>query len=53
MCSAMLVRVTLIVLAKFWIRFKLANGRPGADDWCILVVWVLAIAFDLNPMNCE
>ena len=50
-CSAMLILVTLVVAARFWIRFKLVKGRAGADDWCILVAWVLAVAFDLDPIN--
>ncbi|KAL8705812.1 MAG: hypothetical protein Q9201_001099 [Fulgogasparrea decipioides] len=50
-CSAMLVLMTLVVGARFWIRLKLTKGGAGADDWCILVAWVLAVAFDLDPIN--
>lgn len=50
-CSAMLVLVTVVVFARFWIRLQLVKGRLGADDWCILVAWVLAVAFDLDPIN--
>ena len=50
-CSAMLILVTLVVAARFWIRFKFVKGRAGADDWCILVAWVLAFAFDLNQIE--
>ena len=50
-CSAMLVLVTLAVAARFWIRLKLVKGGLGADDWLILVAWVLAVAFDLDPLN--
>ena len=50
-CSAMLVLVTLVVGARFWVRFKFVKGKAGADDWCILVAWVLAVAFDLDPIN--
>ena len=52
-CSAMLIVVTLVVAARFWIRLRLVQGRFGADDWCILVAWVLAVAFDLDPINRE
>ncbi len=52
-CSAMMVLVTLVAAARFWIRWKLVKGRFGADDWCILVAWVLAVAFDLDPINRE
>ncbi|KAG9231474.1 hypothetical protein BJ875DRAFT_406887 [Amylocarpus encephaloides] len=50
-CSAMLALVTLVVAARFWIRLRFAKGTLGADDWCILVAWVLAAAFDLDPIN--
>ena len=50
-CSAMLTFVTLVVVARFWVRLTLVKGRLGADDWLILVAWVLAVAFDLNPIN--
>lgn len=50
-CSTMLVLVTMVVGARFWVRFKLVKGKAGADDWCILVAWVLAVAFDLDPIN--
>lgn len=50
-CSAMLVLVTLVVAARFWIRLWLVQSRLGADDWCILVAWALAVAFDLDPIN--
>ena len=50
-CSAMLILVTIVVGARFWVRFKLVKGRAGVDDWCILVAWVLAAAFDLGPIN--
>ena len=50
-CSAMLIFVTLVVGARFWVRYKLVKGKAGADDWCILVAWVLAVAFDLDPIN--
>ena len=49
----MLVLVTVIVFARFWIRLSLVKGRLGADDWCILVAWILAVAFDLDPINRE
>jgi len=49
----MMVLVTLVAAARFWIRWKLVKGRFGADDWCILVAWVLAVAFDLDPINRE
>ena len=47
----MLVFVTLVVLARFWIRLSLVKSPLGADDWCILVAWILAVAFDLDPIN--
>lgn len=47
----MLILVTIVVGARFWVRFKLVKGKAGADDWCILVAWVLAVAFDLDPIN--
>ncbi len=47
----MLALVTLVVGARFWIRFKLVKGRPGADDWCILVAWILAVAFDADNLR--
>lgn len=47
----MMVLSTLVVGARFWIRFKLVKGRAGADDWCILVAWILAVAYDLDPIN--
>ena len=50
-CSAMLILVTLVVGARFWIHLVLVNGRLGPDDWLILVAWVLAAAFDLDPLN--
>ena len=49
----MLVLVTLVVAARFWIRFKLVKGGLGVDDWCILVAWILAVAYDLDPINRE
>ena len=52
-CSAMLILVTMVVGARFWVRFKFVKGRAGADDWCILVAWILAAVFDLNPINRE
>lgn len=50
-CSAMMALVTLVIVARFWVRFKLVKGRFGADDWCILLSWILAIAYDLDPLN--
>ncbi|KAF7957017.1 hypothetical protein EAE96_004338 [Botrytis aclada] len=50
-CSAMLVITTIVVAARIWTRLKLAKGGLGSDDWCIIVAWVLAIAFDLDPIN--
>ena len=50
-CSAMLVLVTLVVVLRFWVRFSLIKVRAGADDWFILVAWVLAVAFDLVSIN--
>ncbi|KAF7502700.1 hypothetical protein GJ744_005239 [Endocarpon pusillum] len=50
-CSAMLVLVTLVIVARFWVRWTLVKARLGPDDWCILVSWVLAVAFDLAPIN--
>lgn len=50
-CIIMLVLVTFIVAARFWIRLSLTKGRFGADDWCILAAWALAAAFDLDPIN--
>ncbi|KAF7884061.1 uncharacterized protein EAF01_011484 [Botrytis porri] len=50
-CSAMLVITTVVVAARIWTRLKLAKGGLGSDDWCIIVAWVLAIAFDLDPIN--
>lgn len=50
-CSAMIILVTVVVGARFWIRWRFVKGRLGADDWCILVAWVLAVAFDLDPIN--
>lgn len=47
----MLVLVTLVVGARFWIRLSLVKGRLGAEDWCILGAWALAAAFDLDPIN--
>ena len=47
----MLVLVTLVVTARFWICLSLVNGRLGADDWCILVAWILAVVFDLDLIN--
>lgn len=49
----MLVLVTVVVGARFWIRLGLLKARLGVDDWCILVAWVLAVAFDLDPINRE
>ncbi len=49
----MMVLVTLVVVARFWVRFKFVKGRFGADDWCILLAWILAIAYDLDPLNRE
>ncbi|KAL8688973.1 MAG: hypothetical protein Q9218_005243 [Villophora microphyllina] len=45
-CSSMLALVTLVVAARTWVRLKLTKGGPGTDDWCILVAWALAVAFD-------
>ena len=50
-CSAMTILVTLVAAARFLIRWKYVEGRFGADDWCILVAWVLAAAFNLDPLN--
>ncbi|TGO29828.1 hypothetical protein BPAE_0010g00110 [Botrytis paeoniae] len=50
-CSSMLVITTIVVAARIWTRVKLAKGGLGSDDWCIIVAWVLAIAFDLDPIN--
>ncbi|KAF7880002.1 uncharacterized protein EAF02_007639 [Botrytis sinoallii] len=50
-CSAMFVITTVVVAARIWTRLKLAKGGLGSDDWCIIVAWVLAIAFDLDPIN--
>ncbi|ESZ95479.1 hypothetical protein SBOR_4133 [Sclerotinia borealis F-4128] len=50
-CSAMLVITTLVVVTRICTRWKLAKGGLGADDWCILVAWVLAVAYDLDPIN--
>lgn len=47
----MLILVTLVVLVRSYVRLKLTKGRAGADDWCIMVAWVLAVAFDLDPIN--
>ena len=47
----MLILVTVVVGARFLIRWRFVKGRLGADDWCILVAWVLAVAFDLNPIT--
>ena len=47
----MLILATIVVGARFWVRFKLVKGKAGVDDWCILVAWVLATAFDLGPIN--
>lgn len=52
-CSAMLVITTIVVAARIWTRLKLAQGGLGADDWCIIVAWVLAVAYDLDPINRE
>ena len=49
--SAMLMLVTVVVGARFWIRWRLVKGRFGADDWCILVAWVLAVAFDVGVIS--
>jgi hypothetical protein len=50
-CSAMLVLITVVVAARIWIRLKYAKGGLGADDYCIVVAWVLGAAFDLDPLN--
>src|SRR4051812_36083051 len=50
-CSAMLVLITVVVAARIWIRLKYAKGGLGADDYCIVVAWVLGAAFDLDPIN--
>ena len=50
-CSAMMALTTVVVAARFWIRWQLVKGRFGADDWCILAAWVLATAYDLDPLN--
>lgn len=50
-CSAMMVLVTLVVGTRFWIRWSLIKGPFGADDYCILMAWILAMAFDLDPIN--
>lgn len=47
----MFVLVTLVIGARFCIRLALVKSRLGAEDWCILVAWVLAAAFDLDPIN--
>lgn len=44
----MVVLVTLVIVARFCIRLRIVRARLGADDWCILIGWVLAVAFDLN-----
>lgn len=49
-CSAMLVLVTLVVFVRSYVRLKLTKGRAGADDWCIIVAWVLALVFNLDTM---
>ena len=49
----MLIVVTLVVGARFWIRLKPVKGRFGAENWWILVAWVLDVAFDLDPINRE
>ena len=49
--SAMLILVTVVVGARFWIRWRFVKGRLGADEWCILVAWVLTVAFDLDIIN--
>ncbi len=43
--------ITLVVVARFWIRYRFVKGRLGADELCILMAWVLAVAFDLDPTN--
>ncbi|QSZ33527.1 hypothetical protein DSL72_005095 [Monilinia vaccinii-corymbosi] len=50
-CSSMLVFTTLVVGARVWIRLNLAKGGLGADDWCILGAWVLAVAYNLDPIT--
>ena len=50
-CSAMLILVTIVVGARFWIRWRFVKGGIGADDWFILVAWVLAVAFDLDIID--
>lgn len=49
--AGMLALVTLVVGARFWIRFKFTQSRFGADDWCILVAWILAVALSLGAMT--
>lgn len=51
MGSAMLILVTVVVGARFWIRWRFVKARLGADDWCILVAGVLAVAFDLGVIS--
>ena len=50
-CSGMLVFTTIVVAARFLIRWRLTKGRLGADDYCMLAAWVLAVAYDLDPLN--
>ncbi|KAA8572005.1 hypothetical protein MFRU_018g00480 [Monilinia fructicola] len=50
-CASMLVFTTLVVGARVWIRLKLAKGGLGADDWCILVAWVLVVSYNLDPIT--
>ena len=42
----MMILVTIVVGAIFWIRWRFVKVRLGPDDWCTLVAWILAIAFD-------
>ena len=50
-CSAMLALVTVVVVIRFYIRLRLVRSAFGIDDWCILIAWMLAVAFDLDPLN--
>ena len=52
-CTAMLVLVTLTVGTRFWIRLSLVKSKLGADDWCILMAWMIAFAFDIDVIMGE
>ena len=43
-----MILVTIVVGARFWIRWRFVKGRLGADDWCTPVAWALAVAFDFD-----